>query len=92
MAYGHYLFPVAEKLTVYPLAGLGVMGYSADFKYNIPGIGSGSISDSGSDFVFALGGGVDYELSDKLILNGEAKFFIKDGSRFILSVGLAYRF
>ena len=83
---GHYLIPVADKITVYPLAGLGMLGWKADY-----GFGIGSVSDS--EFGFNLGGGCDFKLSDRLILNAELKYKIGgDLDRLLLSAGIAYKF
>jgi outer membrane protein X len=83
---GHWLFPVADKITVYPLADLGILNYSVDF-------GEWGNSDPTSDFAFNLGGGIDYQLTDKLILSAELKYKISDQwNRLLLSAGLAYKF
>jgi outer membrane protein X len=74
-ANGHWLFTVADKITVYPLAGLGILN------------GSGY-----SDFFVNIGGGVDYTLTDKLILNAELKYKISNWDDWQVSAGLAYRF
>ena len=80
---GHYLFPVADQITVYPLAGLCILGVK------VSGWG-GSASDS--DIAFNLGGGIDYKLTDKLTLNAEAKYKICNGwDRALLSVGVAFK-
>jgi outer membrane protein X len=87
---GHWLFPVADKVTVYPLAGLGVLGSSVSLDLGEYGnLGSASTSE----VAFNLGGGVDYELTDNLVLNAELKY--KLGStwdRLLISAGLAYKF
>ncbi|GHV48630.1 hypothetical protein FACS1894181_04920 [Bacteroidia bacterium] len=83
-ANAHWLFPVADKITVYPLAGLGILNYGSSY---------GSYSASTSDIAFNLGGGIDYKLTDKLILNAELKYKISDTwDRLLLSAGLAYKF
>jgi outer membrane protein X len=87
---GHWLFPVADKLTVYPLAGLGILGSSANVNI---GYGFGTVSSSSSDFAFTLGGGLDYQLTEKLTGNVELKYKIADvWDRLLLSAGVAYRF
>jgi outer membrane protein X len=93
-AYGHYLFPVTEKFTLYPSVGLGII----NTKASIPDVG-GILSSAGvetsvssSDFAFSLGGGVDYELTDNLVLNGELRYKIMDGSRLNIVAGIAYKF
>ncbi|GHV23158.1 hypothetical protein FACS1894174_08690 [Bacteroidia bacterium] len=89
----HYLFSVAEKVKVYPLAGLGILGTSASAEVDFGEYGSYGGSASTSEFGFNIGGGIDYGLTDKLILNAELKY--KLGStwdRLLISAGLAYRF
>lgn len=83
-ANAHWLFPVAGKITVYPLAGLGILNYGSSY---------GGYSASSSDIAFNLGGGIDYKLTDKLVLNAELKYKISDQwDRLLLSAGLAYKF
>jgi outer membrane protein X len=92
---GHYLFPVANKLTVYPLAGVSILNSRVD----IPGFDFGELgsygggSASNSEFGVNFGGGIDFKLTDRLILNAETKYKIGDTwDRLILSAGIAYRF
>ena len=82
---GHYLFPVSDQITVYPLAGLGILGSKASFG----GFGSASHSEIGLN----LGGGCDYHLNDKVILNAELKYKAGDTwNRLLLSAGVAFLF
>ena len=82
---GHYLFPVADQITVYPLAGLGVFGSKWDL--GIYG------NYSNSDVCVNLGGGVDIKLTDQLFLNGELKYkIVNNWNRLLLSAGVAYKF
>jgi outer membrane protein X len=91
--YGQYLFPVAEKIVVYPEVGLGVLGSTVSIPtVTVPGYGSYGGSTSGSDFAFTLGGGADYELTPTLTLNGELRIKLVTGSMFNIVVGLAYKF
>ncbi|WP_419033743.1 outer membrane protein [Dysgonomonas gadei] len=101
--YGHYLIPLTEKFTLYPSAGLGLINTKASNGQaineslgelgNILGIAvSEDGSTSSSDFVFSLGGGAEYELTDNLALNGEFRYKIKDGSRINIALGIAYKF
>ena len=86
----HYLFHVADKITVYPLLGIGILGTKVDFGDEIYGFGG---SASASNFGANLGGGIDYRLTDKLILNSELKYKVGgDWNRLLWSVGVAYKF
>jgi len=74
----HYLFPVTDEITVYPLAGIGVIGANAG---------------NDNEFGLNLGGGIDYKLTGNLFLNGELKYRIGDDwNRLLISAGIAYRF
>ena len=77
-ANAHYLFPINELITIYPLAGLSM-------------IGAGSGSDH--EFGLNLGAGIDYKLVGNLFLNGEIKYRIGDNwDRLLISAGIAFRF
>ena len=82
---GHYLFPVASQITVYPLAGLGIFGSRANLGV------LGTYSDS--DVCFNIGGGVDFKLTDQLFLNGELKYkIVNHWNRFMIAAGVTYKF
>ncbi|GHV48975.1 hypothetical protein FACS1894181_06330 [Bacteroidia bacterium] len=91
--YGHYLFPVADKITVFPAAGLGILGSTVSYPYGwgefVPGFNS---SYSGSDFALSLGGGADFQLTSNLFATGELRIKISDGTRFNIVAGVAYKF
>jgi outer membrane protein X len=90
----HYLFPVAPQITVYPLAGLSVQGWTVDIpEVSIPGIGSigGDVSDT--DFGLNLGGGGEYQLTETLSISAELKYHIGgEFNRLYISAGVAYKF
>lgn len=91
--YGHYLFPVADKIEVYPSVGLGVVGSRASIPtISIPGYGIVGGSASHSDFAFSLGAGADYELTSNLALNAEFRIKFITGSWYNFLVGVAYKF
>jgi len=84
--YGHYLFPVADQVVVYPAIGLGIVGSKYHGEYDF-----GSNSDN--DFGFSLGGGADYEISSNLSLNGELRIKLVNGYNWLnIAIGLAYKF
>lgn len=90
----HWLFPVADKVRVYPLAGLGILGTSVSVpEIDLGEWGSVGGSASTSEFGFNMGGGIDYNLTDRLILNAELKYKVGgDWNRLLVSAGLAYKF
>lgn len=90
----HYQFPVGKVVTLYPLAGLSVMGVKVDIptvdlgEYGAIG---GSVSDT--EFGFNIGAGADFNLSERFALNVEAKYKIGgDWNRFMIGAGVAYKF
>jgi opacity protein-like surface antigen len=91
----HYLFPLNEKLTVYPLAGLGIVGATTTIPGTTVSTGGVTVTPAGelssTDFGLNLGGGADYKLSDKLFLNAELKY-TTGGSSLLISAGIAYKF
>jgi outer membrane protein X len=86
-ANAHYLFPVADKITVYPLAGLSILGASVKGE-TIMGDAKAGTSEFGLD----LGGGVDFRIAEATLLNAEAKYIIAGGGLFVLSAGVAFQF
>lgn len=84
----HYLFDVADNLQLYPLGGITLMLWKVEIDTPI-----GKFGDSDSKFGANLGGGVQYALTDQLMLNGEVKFqLISDTNQLVLSAGLIYKF
>ena len=86
----HYLFDVADKFKVYPLAGLGYTNWS--YKYEYPG--HSVIEGSDGRLAINLGGGAEYELTKDLSVNAELKYQIVSNnySQLVLGVGVAYKF
>ena len=99
----HYLFPLGDKLKVYPLAGLSFTNWKADlileWDDDIKDLIGEDLEDedlgtwSESKFGVNLGGGIQYDLTDKLIFSAEAKYqLISDFDQAVFSVGVAYKF
>jgi outer membrane protein X len=87
---GHYLIPLTDRVTVYPLAGLGMV--SMKMKGNaLGGLVNETVSEN--NFGVNLGGGIDFKISDAIIFNVEAKYkLIQDGGIYFASAGLAFMF
>ena len=89
----HYLFPVAENITLYPLLGFSVVGGAERISY-----GSQSARfPIETTFLFNLGGGIDIKLNNHISVNVEPKLWFNIVSGVILvdflpSVGVMYRF
>ena len=80
----HYLFTVAEKFQLYPLAGASLVGMKADY-----GIGSASETKFG----FNVGGGAQYWVTETLGLNLDIKYqIVSDFDRPVFSLGGVYKF
>lgn len=79
-ATAHYLLPLSEKFTFYPLAGVCFTKVSAG------GFGS-------SKWGANLGCGIEMPLSENLKANFDAKYqLVSDWDQAVLSIGLAYKF
>ena len=81
-ANAHYLFPMASNVRVYPLAGLTFARWESSFS-------DGDVTRLGVN----VGGGVEFDISDRLILNFELKYqFVSDLDQAIFNAGIAYTF
>lgn len=95
----HYLFPLGNNIKVYPLAGLTYLRGSVDSFTQTVNTPDGTVtvgsneSYSDGNLGLNLGGGFQYDLTDKLVLNAEVKFqIIKNTNQGVISAGLAYKF
>jgi len=90
----HYMVFLDDKFCIYPSVGGGLSVWKLwPFEKKIDNI---VVSTEGSQTTKAfakVGGGLDYWLTDVIILNFEAKYqILKNVSRFNVSVGIAYLF
>ena len=82
----HYLFPIIDKLYVYPLAGVGVLGYyNSDTEY------------SSTIFTVKFGSGAEYYITEKFKGIFETYYQVakKDNLKYsdpIISIGAGYIF
>ena len=85
----HYLFDVADKFKVYPLAGLGYTNWSYKLEYDNVTLSKGT----DGRLAVNLGGGAEYELTKDLSVNAELKYqIINNYNQLVLGVGVAYKF
>lgn len=86
-ANAQYLFPLKKGFTIYPFAGLSYLhsSYSYDLGYiGVKNNGTGKLG-------LNLGGGLDYQLNDKVKLNVEPRFQLVSGfNELVLNVGVVY--
>lgn len=89
-----YLFHLSDKFTIYPLAGIGYghIGVSADAY--IPGLDDVvSVSYGESRFLFNVGLGAEYPITDKISVGADIRFqYMKNFSRLPIMVGVTYKF
>lgn len=90
----HYLFQVTEKISVYPLAGLSLVGVKVSYdSFDYGGYEIEGASASDSKFGFNVGVGAQYWLSDTFGINFDIKYqLVSDLDRPIFSLGAAYKF
>lgn len=83
----HYLCPVAENVTVYPLAGIGYANATAHLK------DWGLDNESDGKITVNLGAGADFQVSSSVKLNLELKYqIIDDFNQLVLSAGVVFAF
>jgi hypothetical protein len=93
----HYLFDVANKVKVYPLAGLGYTNWSyTNDVIVIEENGNKRTTEfkgSNGRLAVNLGGGAEYALTDNVSVNAEAKWqIVNNYNQLVLGVGVAYKF
>lgn len=102
----HYLFPIAEKLNVYPLVGLTLTGWKmsgVDFdESDIPDwmkelMDDEDYSSDGSSsttkFGVNLGGGISYSITDNISIGAELKYsLVSDFDQVVFGLIVAYKF
>ena len=77
----HYLCPVAESTTIYPVFGLGLCNIYSDMVHN-------SVK-----LCLNLGAGIQQDVAKDLALDLEAKYqIINHHNQFVASIGCIYKF
>ena len=71
----HILISLADRIKLYPLAGLGILGYHENYPVitDDSGFTYGG-KQSSTRLGYNLGGGMDYKITDKLIFNIEYNY------------------
>ena len=85
--YAHYLLPVSEKVTVYPLVGAGM--FRMKTKTKISGI---TEKETDFRFVSSLGAGFEYAITNNLAAGAELRFKHHGRNHYIYLASIAYKF
>lgn len=104
----HYLFGVAPKIHVYPLAGLGYTSWKVgevSIEYDggtnwggqdyseYPGDERPSSSSRTGKIAINLGAGVEYQLATNIAINAELKYqIISNFNQLVAGIGVVYKF
>ncbi len=90
---GQWLFPLSDKITLYPAAGIGMYGVKVDIPTidlgEFGSYGGGDASDT--EFGLNIGGGADFRLSEKAAITAQLKYNTAI-ERIVLSAGIAFTF
>ena len=88
----HYLVNLGESFAIYPLAGIGLARVKASVPVDTE-YGTMDLSASKTRFMFNLGIGGEYNITDNFAANLELKYqYINDFSRLPITIGVAYKF
>jgi outer membrane protein X len=96
----HYLFPLGDKIKIYPLAGVTFTNWKYDYSGFLDGVEESMKylfddldSENATRFGANLGGGIQYDITNNFIINAEAKYqLISDLDQAVFTIGLAYKF
>ena len=90
----HYVFKLPqERISVYPLAGLGIQNnFYGKQSVIIGGTEQKTDSHTETDLAFNLGGGITYQVDDRFFLNAEARFILGDNGCAVILIGYGYKF
>ena len=102
-----YLFHLGNKINVYPFAGIGyarvgggvTFDFDDDYYYSYRSyetratVDFDDISTSLNRFLFNVGVGAEYEITNKISAGVELKYqYLKNFSRFPITIGATYHF
>lgn len=88
----NYIFNVGEKIQLYPLVGGSAIIWHAD-DVNTSGWNFGKSDKTHYELGISVGGGIDYLMGERWLLNAEVKYqFIKKANQVLIGVGIGYRF
>lgn len=83
----HYVFPVADRVSVYPLAGLNY----AQGKAHLSDLGEGWSNVTSGKIAINLGAGVDFKMASNVNLNLELKYqIVENMNQLVLGFGIVF--
>ena len=99
----HYLFDVAEKIKVYPLAGLGYANCKSTWEsgyfdsygeyHEFESEDGEENSSSSGEIAVNLGIGGEYQLTNKFSIGAELKYqIISNFNQLVAAIGVTYKF
>ena len=90
---GHYLFPLSDKVTVYPLVGINYTSWKQEaLMDNDDDDADGDWTIKKSSIGLNIGGGVQYKLTDKIRIGAELKYQTIGGARSTPVIGAGVTF
>lgn len=85
----HYLFPVAEQVDIYPLAGLCYF----NGKAHLSDWGKGWHNVNSGELAARIGAGADFKIATNITIDVEAKYLIvENASQLMVSAGVNFAF
>lgn len=88
---GHYLFPLSDKVTAYPLVGINYTHWKQDWEVEYDGIEMDFGGFKDSSIGLNIGGGIQYKLTDKIRIGAELKYqTISGASTAVIGAGITY--
>ena len=90
---GHYLFPLSDKFTVYPLVGINYTSWKQESFISFGEEHSDyDIDIKDTSIGLNIGGGIQYKLTDKIRIGAELKYQTISGSlsTVIIGAGVTY--
>ena len=89
---GHYLFPLSDKVTVYPLVGINYTSWKQEALIDNDDDDDEDWSFKKSGIGINIGGGIQYKLTDKIRIGAELKYQTISGSLNTVVIGAGVAF
>lgn len=90
---GHYLFPLSDKVTVYPLVGINYTSWKQESAISYGEEHSDyNIDIKDTSIGLNIGGGIQYKLTDKIRIGAELKYQTISAARSTVVIGAGVTF